>query len=71
VVVSALAHVLGDIRPEHLEDTNASGWKLYTDSKLANIVFAQELARRLPKGEFLLRIARASLIHTTRSTPEN
>ena len=50
VVVASNAHSSGDISPEQFKNARHGFWA-YGDSKLANIVFAKELAKRLPKGQ--------------------
>jgi len=50
VVVASAAHFRGTIRFEDLQANHGyGGWKAYTQSKLANVLFASELARRLPR----------------------
>ena len=52
VIVASDAHYRGTIRFDDLQsERRYGGWKAYTQSKLANVLFAQELARRLPAGE--------------------
>ena len=48
VVLSSLAHQLGSIRLDdlHRRKRRYSGLGQYADSKLANALFAKELARR-------------------------
>ena len=48
-VTSSVAHRLGDPDPEDLDWTRRryDAWRAYGDSKLANLLFAAELARRL------------------------
>ena len=49
VTLSSLAHLIGSIHADDLnwERRRYNRWTAYGDSKLANLVFAQELARRL------------------------
>lgn len=52
VVVSSAAHTAGRLRRRPLEEIlrgegDYSGWQAYADSKLANVLFAFELGRRL------------------------
>ncbi|CAG0914462.1 unnamed protein product [Notodromas monacha] len=47
VVVSSMAHVGGDVSPDALRGIGRKKWQIYSDTKLANIVFAEELSRRL------------------------
>lgn len=53
VVVASAAHFRGTIAFEDLqaEDRRYSGWRAYSQSKLANVLFAAELARRVPAAE--------------------
>ena len=49
VNVSSLAHMNGHINFEDLQSTrNYQRWAAYGQSKLANVLFTYELARRLP-----------------------
>ncbi|MGB3303888.1 MAG: oxidoreductase [Gordonia sp. (in: high G+C Gram-positive bacteria)] len=52
IVMSSLAQNLGQIRPDDLNWTTRryNRWSAYGDSKLANMVFGRELARRLTAG---------------------
>jgi len=48
ITVSSLAHALGRIHFEDLQFTrHYDGWAAYAQSKLANVLFTNELARRL------------------------
>ncbi|TFG66311.1 MAG: SDR family oxidoreductase [Gemmatimonadales bacterium] len=52
VVVASGAHYRGTIRFDDLQANHGyGGWKAYTQSKLANVLFAAELARRVGAGE--------------------
>lgn len=53
VVVASAAHFRGTIAFEdlHAERRRYSGWRAYSQSKLANVLFAAELARRVPAAE--------------------
>lgn len=53
VVVASAAHFRGTIAFEDLlaEDRRYSGWRAYSQSKLANVLFAAELARRVSAAE--------------------
>lgn len=53
VVVASAAHFHGTIALEDLqaERRRYSGWRAYSQSKLANVLFAAELARRVPAAE--------------------
>lgn len=48
VVVSSYAHQMGglDLDDLHWRNRSYSAWKAYGQSKLCNILFAKELARR-------------------------
>jgi NAD(P)-dependent dehydrogenase (short-subunit alcohol dehydrogenase family) len=51
VVVSSLAHRRGVIRLDDLQGERGYGaWRAYTQSKLANLLFAREFARRSEAG---------------------
>jgi len=53
VLVASAAHYSGAIMFDDLQQANRrfSGWKAYTQSKLANVLFAAELARRVRAEE--------------------
>ncbi len=53
VIVASAAHFRGKIAFEdlHAEAGRYSGWRAYSQSKLANVLFAAELARRVPASE--------------------
>lgn len=52
VVVASAAHFRGTIRFDDLQAQRGyTGWKAYSQSKLANVLFAAELARRVPAEE--------------------
>ena len=52
VVVASAAHAGGTIDFENLQgERRYGGWKAYAQSKLANVLFAAELARRLPAAQ--------------------
>lgn len=52
VVVASAAHRRGTIDFADLQgERRYGGWKAYAQSKLANVLFAAELARRLPAAE--------------------
>lgn len=52
VVVASAAHFRGTIAFDDLQgERRYSGWKVYAQSKLANVLFAAELARRVPRAE--------------------
>lgn len=53
VVVASAAHFRGTIAFDdlHAEERRYSGWRAYCQSKLANVLFAAELARRVPASE--------------------
>lgn len=57
VTLSSLAHLIGSIHADDLncERRRYNRWTAYGDSKLANLVFAQELARRLTAAGSHLR----------------
>lgn len=57
VTTSSLAHLGGSIRANDLnwERRRYNRWAAYADSKLANLVFAQELARRFTEAGSSLR----------------
>jgi len=44
--VASVAHKQGKMDLQNLTDTNLSGWKIYAQSKLANIQFTKELEQR-------------------------
>lgn len=48
VAVSSIGHALGSIVLDdlHFKKRSYGAWKSYAQSKLANILFAKELARR-------------------------
>lgn len=51
VTTSSEAHRSGSVDPESIHrPRGSSGWSAYADSKLANVLFIRELARRLPGG---------------------
>jgi hypothetical protein len=51
VTTSSEAHRSGSIDPDSIHrPSGLSGWSAYADSKLANVLFVRELARRLPEG---------------------
>lgn len=48
VVVSSLAHKMGGVNPKNLNrQEEMSSFYLYCNTKFANVIFANELARRL------------------------
>lgn len=52
VVVASAAHFRGTIDFDDLQaERRYGGWKAYAQSKLANVLFASELARRLPADQ--------------------
>lgn len=52
VVVASSAHYRGTIAFDDLQlERGYGGWRAYCQSKLANVLFTAELARRLPAGE--------------------
>lgn len=52
VIVSSAAHYRGTIAFDDLQARRRyRGWKAYSQSKLAGVLFAAELSRRLPAGE--------------------
>ncbi|MGD8496154.1 MAG: SDR family oxidoreductase [Gemmatimonadales bacterium] len=52
VVVASAAHYRGTIAFDDLQlERNYGGWRAYCQSKLANVLFAAELARRLPAAD--------------------
>lgn len=57
VTLSSLAHLGGSVRVDDLnwERRRYNRWAAYGDSKLANLVFAQELARRITAAGSTLR----------------
>ncbi|ALG83790.1 oxidoreductase [Gordonia phthalatica] len=57
VTLSSLAHLGGSVRVDDLnwERRRYNRWAAYGDSKLANLVFAQELARRITAAGSSLR----------------
>lgn len=49
VNVSSSAHLFGNINTQNINLTGSyNNWKAYGQSKLANVMFTFELARRLP-----------------------
>jgi len=51
LTTSSEAHRSGHVDPERpVRVEGLSGWSAYADSKLANVLFTRELARRLPEG---------------------
>lgn len=51
VTVSSAAHLFGTINFDDLQSRRAyDPWRAYGQSKLANVMFTYELARRLPPG---------------------
>lgn len=51
VNVSSAAHMFGHMNFDDLQSTKSyDAWKAYGQSKLANVLFTYELARRLPAG---------------------
>lgn len=65
VVVASDAHFSGTIRFENLQtERRYSGWKAYTQSKLANVLFANELARRLPPAEVTVNSLHPGVVGT-------
>lgn len=58
VAVSSVAHTFGTIVLEDLHYKNRSygAWTSYGQSKLANILFVKELARRSSTFHFVLQI---------------
>jgi len=51
VTTSSEAHRSGSVDTDSIHrPSGLSGWSAYADSKLANVLFTRELARRLPDG---------------------
>lgn len=67
VVLSSAGHMMAPSDGVDLADAamerGYSGWRAYGRSKLANLLFARELARRLPKGQ-VANAVHPGVIHT-------
>ena len=66
VVVASAAHFRGTIAFEdlHAEERRYSGWRAYSQSKLANVLFAAELARRVPATEVTVNSLHPGVVAT-------
>lgn len=65
VIVSSNAHYSGSIRFDDLHANRGySGWKAYTQSKLANVLFAAELARRVRADEVTVNSLHPGVVAT-------
>ena len=65
VVVASAAHYRGTIRFDDLQSNHGyGGWKAYTQSKLANVLFALELARRLRREEITVNCLHPGVVAT-------
>jgi len=65
VIVSSNAHYSGSIRFDDLQANRGySGWKAYTQSKLANVLFAAELDRRVRADEVTVNSLHPGVVAT-------
>jgi NAD(P)-dependent dehydrogenase (short-subunit alcohol dehydrogenase family) len=65
VVVSSLAHIFGKIRKHDLNNEKFYvSWLAYSSSKLANILFANELSRRLEGTGVVVNSCHPGLVHS-------
>lgn len=65
VVVASAAHYRGTIRFDDLQSNHGyGGWKAYTQSKLANVLFTSELARRLRGEEITVNCLHPGVVAT-------
>jgi NAD(P)-dependent dehydrogenase (short-subunit alcohol dehydrogenase family) len=66
VLVASAAHYSGAIMFDDLQQANRrfSGWKAYTQSKLANVLFAAELARRVRAEEVTVNSLHPGVVAT-------
>ena len=65
VVVASDAHFSGTIRFDDLQgERRYNGWRAYTQSKLANVLFANELARRVSPTEVTVNSLHPGVVGT-------
>lgn len=65
VVVASAAHRRGTVNFEDLQaEHRYGGWRAYSQSKLANVLFARELASRLPSGEVTVNSLHPGVVAT-------
>jgi retinol dehydrogenase 12 len=65
VVVSSLAHIFGRIKKNDLNNKNFyNRWLVYSSSKLANILFANELSRRLKGSGVVCNSLHPGMVHS-------
>jgi len=65
VVVASAAHYRGTIAFDDLQlERNYGGWRAYCQSKLGNVLFTKELARRLPASEVTVNAVHPGTVAT-------
>ncbi|CAG0880162.1 unnamed protein product [Darwinula stevensoni] len=65
VVVSAALHVYGNIEMDNLNsEKEFNKYRVYGDTKLANILFTKELARRLEGTRMVVNCLHPGVVHT-------
>ena len=72
VNVSSDAHYAGDINFDDLQaERRYSGWKAYSQSKLANVLFTHALARRLEGSGVTANALHPGVVASGFATPDN